>query len=397
LIEEILADADEHIKEFILLINTDNFYSDSMKSERVAAANNIQGLISDYKTKVVIPVTQANLDGRREDVIQITGDVEHISNGLISGIENLKELAQKAADDINEQTGRTALIGKVVLGILSGVTVIISIVFAVVIEQSVVHFLQDSVHKVTMVTDTVTQSSSELSKASHALAESAGNQAASIEETSATMNETASMIKLTKENTQHAARLSSESERSTMDSLKNVEHLMEVMTKLNESSSEIEKIADTITSLASQTNILALNASVEAVRVGEAGKAFAVVAEEVRTLATKSSASASHTTEIIKENIMLAMQGVESSKVVSTSLNDIHKDVLQVNMLLSEISTASEEQSRGVDQIAIAVATLEDATQSTASIAEESSATADYLLNTSTDLHDVSERLEGMI
>jgi len=396
-IDVYISEMMDSLESYTGLINKDKEFTSADKSARIAVINDIRTLISDYRNQVIIPITQANQAGRREEVMAISGNTEHISDELVKIIDGLRESALSSAAEISESTSAFALFALVVLIVLSVITIAVGVIFGIIIAKSVVSSLKNSVGKMGMAVNTVTQSSRELNNASRIIAEGAQEQAASIEETSATMNETASMIKLTKENTQQAARLSSESEKSTMNSLQNVEDLVSVMNRLNESSSQIEKIADTIKSLASQTNILALNASVESARAGEAGKAFAVVAEEVRSLATASSNAARSTADIIKENIELALQGVENSKTVSSSLNGVHEDVRQINMLLSEISTASEEQSRGVDQIAIAMSQMEQATQSSAATSEESSAAANELLIISEDLAEVTNSLNAMI
>jgi methyl-accepting chemotaxis protein len=386
-----------HLAEYDRLIQADPVYTAAFKQEYSGITNKMRALLNDYETQMVEPFSRASLEGRREDAVAISTANAHIPNEILDIIADLKSAAIARVDEENEATGRLADITVIALVILAVIAVGASILFAVIIEKSVVHSLKESMHTMEDVTHTVASSSRQLSQASHTLADNASNQAASIEETSATMNETASMLKLTKENTQHAARLSSEAAKNTVDSMTNVSSLMDVMNKLSESSARIEKIADLINSLASQTNILALNASVEAVRVGEAGRGFAVVAEEVRELATKSANAAHSTTDIIKENIALAIQGVENSKAVSLSLNGVNEDVRQINMLLSEISTATEEQSMGVDQLAAAISQMEQATQSSAAVAEESSAAADELLVLSDNLTEIEENIEAMI
>ncbi|MCL2099332.1 MAG: methyl-accepting chemotaxis protein [Oscillospiraceae bacterium] len=394
--DEFVDALNAHITMYSKLLNEDTKLESSLRSERNAAVEVIWGLLEEYKIAAE-SLTRANLEGRREDAVNIMNEAAPIVNGLLNEIEDAKNGAYNTSQTIASDTGKQAFFAKIIIVIISAVTVTVSLVLAVIITKSITASLEESVTKLSAVSGTVESSSRELSGASHSLADSSANQAASIEETSATMNETSSMIKQTKENTQQAARLLTESEKNTTESMNNVEELMSVMDKLNESSAQIEKIADTINSLASQTNILALNASVEAVRVGEAGRGFAVVAEEVRSLSIESAEAARNTADIIKENIALAMQGVENSKMVSESLHVVSDDMRKINVFMSEISTASEEQSRGVEQIALAVTQMEQATQSNAAIAEQSSAAADELLVTSGDLSQVADIICAMV
>jgi methyl-accepting chemotaxis protein len=202
---------------------------------------------------------------------------------------------------------------------------------------------------------------------------------------------------MAKDSVEHASKISIDVTAHTKKSNEQMQEMLKVMTDINDASSSIGAIITLIDGIARQTNILALNASVEAVRVGEAGRGFAVVAEEVRDLATKSANAAHNATTIIKENITLAMQGVENSRTVHESLGGISEEVRQVNMLLSEISTATEEQSGGIDQLAAAITQMEHATQSSAAVAEESSAAADELLVMSNNLEEMEESIDAMI
>jgi methyl-accepting chemotaxis protein len=169
------------------------------------------------------------------------------------------------------------------------------------------------------------------------------------------------------------------------------------MDDLRNSSNEINKIVSDITSLSSQTNILALNASVEAVRAGEAGKSFTVVAEEVRNLSQQSSAAASNTEKIIKNNINLTHQAAENSNMVDGALQKISNDVKKVSQLLREITIASDEQSSGIKQVNIAMSEMERVTQSTAAVSEESAAAAGDLETQSHTLEDVIKEITILV
>jgi methyl-accepting chemotaxis protein len=154
---------------------------------------------------------------------------------------------------------------------------------------------------------------------------------------------------------------------------------METMTKamdaIKTSSRNIGKIIKTIDEIAFQTNILALNAAVEAARAGEAGLGFAIVAEEVRTLAQRSAQAARETAERIDDSIQKSEHGAEFSGKVAQSLQDIVSKARGVDELVAEIAAASDEQSQGLVQIVTAVSQIDRVTQSNAASAQESAAT----------------------
>jgi len=151
------------------------------------------------------------------------------------------------------------------------------------------------------------------------------------------------------------------------------------MNEIKNSSHSISRIIKTIDEIAFQTNILALNAAVEAARAGEAGMGFAVVAEEVRSLARRSADSARETADKIQEAMAKSEHGVRISEKVALSLGVIVQKARQVDQLVAEIATASVEQNQGIAQVNAAVGEVDKVTQSNAGGAEEAAAAAEEL------------------
>jgi methyl-accepting chemotaxis protein len=225
----------------------------------------------------------------------------------------------------------------------------------------------------------VASAAGEVSAASQTLAEGSSEQASSLEETSSSLEEMSSMIKRNAENTQKASELAKDARSTADQGVGDMQTMAAAMNDIKGSSDDIAKIIKTIDEIAFQTNILALNAAVEAARAGEAGMGFAVVADEVRNLAQRCAQAAKETSAKIEGAISKSGQGVEITSKVALVLNDIVAKVRQVDELVTEVASASREQTDGISQINAAVGQMDKVTQSNAATAEESSAAAQEL------------------
>jgi len=215
--------------------------------------------------------------------------------------------------------------------------------------------------------------------ASQTLAEGACNQAASLEETSASLEEMTSMVKRNADAAQQAKEISGQTRAAADAGAHDMEQMRQSIAAIKRSSDEVAKIVKNIDEIAFQTNILALNAAVEAARAGEAGAGFAVVAEEVRSLAQRSAQAARETATRIEDAISKTSQGVEVSGKVAQSLKEITAKARSVDELVGQIAVASKEQAQGISQVNLAVTAMDRITQSNAATAEESASAAQEL------------------
>jgi methyl-accepting chemotaxis protein len=162
------------------------------------------------------------------------------------------------------------------------------------------------------------------------------------------------------------------------------------MHEISASSSRIADIIGVIDGIAFQTNILALNAAVEAARAGEQGRGFAVVASEVRSLAQRSANAAKEIKSLITESVEKVAAGSELVSSAGRTMGDIVQQVQRVTDLMNEITAATREQTRGIEQVGSAVGQLDQVTQQNAALVEQSTAAAE-------SLRDQAQSLTGAV
>jgi methyl-accepting chemotaxis protein len=236
-----------------------------------------------------------------------------------------------------------------------------------------------AVDSLTEGADQVTSAAGEIAAASQSLAEGSSEQAASLEETSASLEEVLSMAGQNADNAQQADQLAEKMNDATTQGVSVVSDMNRAVNDIKHAADDTAKIIKVIDDIAFQTNLLALNAAVEAARAGAAGAGFAVVAEEVRSLAKRSAAAARDTTELIQKSVRRAENGVQLADQVAGVLEEIQLESRKVKNLVAEIAAASKEQSTGVKQVNIAIGEIDKVTQTTAANAEESAAAAEQL------------------
>jgi methyl-accepting chemotaxis protein len=229
------------------------------------------------------------------------------------------------------------------------------------------------------------------------LAEAASEQAASVEQTSASISEISAMIKVTASNANKATSLSSDARRGAELGSEAMTEMRAAMADIDSCGAQVANIVKNIDEIAFQTNILALNAAVEAARAGEAGAGFAVVAEEVRSLAQRSAAAAKETAAKIEASIVSSRMGSDCTLRVGEALVQITEKVAATDALVADIATAAGEQALGIEQINLTIEQMEQVTAGNASNAETSAEAARQLGAQARTLNQLVGNLRDLI
>ncbi|WP_273873073.1 methyl-accepting chemotaxis protein [Serratia ureilytica] len=219
----------------------------------------------------------------------------------------------------------------------------------------------------------------EISEGNNDLSSRTEQQAASLEETAASMEQLTATVKQNADNARQASQLARDASATAAKGGELAGDVVTTMHDIANSSQKIGAITSVIDGIAFQTNILALNAAVEAARAGEQGRGFAVVAGEVRNLASRSAQAAKEIKVLIDESVSRVKHGSVLVENSGATMQDIVRSVTRVTDIMGEIASASDEQSRGIEQVTQAVTQMDQVTQQNAALVEESASAATAL------------------
>ena len=335
---------------------------------------------------------------------------EKLKTTLQEEIDHNKDIADSTAQESIQLTDATSTV------VNASIIVMLSacIAIAFVIVRSLNRVLTSVACTLGEGANQIVAASGQLAAASQSLAQGANEQAASLEETSSALEQIGSMTRRNSESAQAAQALASETRVAAETGAKRTEEMQAAMKAIlqagtemavaihgiTNSSNSISKIISTIDEIAFQTNILALNAAVEAARAGEAGMGFAVVAEEVRSLAKRSADAAKETATMIEAAVKQSQVGADvNSKVtarlaevvqkangVRDSLAHIVTKAREVDSVVGQITEASKEQNAGLEQINNAINLMNQVTQANASGSGETASASEELTAQSIEL-----------
>ncbi len=228
-------------------------------------------------------------------------------------------------------------------------------------------------------TISINTAAKEIAAGNNDLSHRTEEQAASLEETAASMEELTSTVQMNAKNAQYANQLAVGATDIAGKGVAVVERVVTTMEDINESSRKIVDIISVIDGIAFQTNILALNAAVEAARAGEQGRGFAVVAGEVRNLAQRAAAAAGEIKNLIGDSVEKVEDGTKLVAQAGKTMEEIVSAIRGVTVIMSEIRTASVEQTSGIEQVNQAIGQMDEVTQQNAALVEQAAAAAESL------------------
>ncbi|QTA93073.1 methyl-accepting chemotaxis protein [Desulfonema magnum] len=236
----------------------------------------------------------------------------------------------------------------------------------------------------------------EVASTSQSLSENAAEQAASVEESSASLEEMSAMSRETSELTLGAEDLMNKNIENSAQSLKSLIELTQQMSQIEADSGQMSQIIKTIDEIAFQTNLLALNAAIEAARAGETGAGFAVVAEEVRNLALRSTEAAKNTQLLLNTTVQRVTQAARSIKDINNDFEKIIESATVMGEKTASITQASKEQSKGIDQLNLTGNEIDKLTQHIAASSEESAAASQELSAQAEQMRSFADKLTAM-
>lgn len=260
--------------------------------------------------------------------------------------------------------------------------------------DNIVEKLSEAMHEISGSAESVTDGVGQLKAGAVNLSEGATDQSAAVEELTATVNDISGQVT---QNAKGAVEASGKVGRIVdriIDSNRQMQKVKEAMSEISDKSKEIGDVVRAIDDIASQTNLLSLNASIEAARAGEIGKGFAVVANEVKSLAEQSQESVKNTTRLVENCLAAIAHGTDLTDETARMLLSIAEDAKEITDTVDEISEASMNQAEAVRQITQGMEQISGVIQDNSAAADETAASSDSLAQLGENLKILVQRFQ---
>jgi methyl-accepting chemotaxis protein len=377
--------------------------------KELLAAQNFDEAITVF-SKETLPRLNATIDSLKamtaEAVTQIAGKEKaskiyteqtigsvHAVQGILGEIR--KEARSKImTDDVMIASAIKTRLSAIIFGVI---TFVLGLGFALFLARSISILLTKVANKMNGEANQVATAASEILSSSMTLADGASSQAASVEQISATMEEVTAMTRQDADNAKQSEVLCQDANRVLLTADGSMRKLTASMDEISKASTETHKIVKTIDEIAFQTNLLALNAAVEAARAGEAGAGFAVVANEVRSLAMRATEAAKNTSDLIEGTVLKIKAGSALVAETNDSFHAVSQSIEKMNITVSEIAGSTKEQAIAIKQVTDAITQVDTVTQQNAATAEESASVSEELNSQVKDMWASVQELLAMV
>ncbi len=321
----------------------------------------------------------------RDQMSPIVDQVDHVMTELREQQRKSLELADGRARHTIARTQWTAYA-------VLGVSLLVGLVVFLIVARTVKR-LRCVAAELSQGAKEVASAAVQVSQAGQTVAQGVSEHASVLEQSWASTDQISAGAQTNSEAASETVSLSTDLNQRMLETNAALERMMSAMREMGDSSNKISSVIRLIDEIAFQTNLLALNAAVEAARAGEAGLGFAIVAEEVRQLARRSSQAARDTTVLIEESVGKSKHTMDTADVVVEAIRSISGSTTRVNDLAAKVRSSSLDQSRQLEGMAQAIAQAQGTIQGTASAAEQTAAAGEQLQAQSAELEGIAERL----
>lgn len=335
------------------------------------------------------PATSVQLWGNDKGLDPLGGTMENWKVGEMHGAFEVLQSLDKADAEIKQELKYASMAVAGGLFILS-----LAVLFMVrIIRNTVERPIAELAGHLREGASQVSSAAKQVAESSNDMADGATKSAASLEETNAALTEMTSAIQRNAQNAENANQIAESARQEAENGQAAIIRMDTAMAEAKTAAGKSAEIVRTIDEIAFQTNLLALNAAVEAARAGDAGKSFAVVAEEVRSLARRSAEAARNTAEMIQAAREKTENGVDASVEVKALLTSIGERVRSMTEIISEVARSSEDQARDIKQVSGAVSQLDSVGQANAASSEEAAAASEELSAQAEEVNSIVDRL----
>lgn len=357
----------------------------SGQAEPLAFLEKIESAFQEWRNKAASPFIalrqKIGTGATMDDIANIvrSGESKRYFDqfrGILSEFISEEERLMAIRNTVNDEN---ALLAKNTLLWGGAGVVALTLLFSWMLALNLHRPIQGAIHRLQEGADQSAASAGQLASSSRVLSEASSEQAGSLEETASSLEQMTAMTQRSADQARQAATIVQESAETYEKTDKLMEKLTESMTEITQISQDSFRIIKTIDEIAFQTNLLSLNAAVEAARAGQAGKGFAVVAEEVRTLAQRAAQAAKDTAELIEQTVQKVQSGSEWVQTVDSSYDQVAERFRELEGIIADLAGASQEQASGIRQVATGVSAMDQTVQRNASIAQETSASSEEL------------------